>query len=910
MILMMNWGNLPLARLSSVEATVTNSETYVNVDDQVVTTDNLTNNEIIESVLQTQEKEDEDKEENCNLNEIPTTRDALYAITMLKKSIGSVKAIKRTEDCQSRLIQHCLPEVLQTLRIRGLMLHYDNERNDDDAERSLLVASEKAMATSTPLPSSPQRSHQDSMSGSPQKEHFQGCLKLYAENKINKDNAWNLQLIDFMTSMLRRHDARMENLQTASTVVDASARIYSFRVDAVHYDVLKMAGGLSKAAQTKRGKKDDEEGAQEDGPQDGEVAPTKKKRKKTKGAIATNPEIFNGDFDTNDFIARKTRRRARSPTRDWTHFVNALCSRTLRLARGVRPSLSKAQDPFFERLAATAGDVTSSNRAFNATLPIHDTTLGLILRTNDKFLEYIPENLTEELQLTEHISLPVKLLPSFQPSDQICEPFAGFSISNWNPETEDCDRVNQWVEENRLNLSQQALAFDVNADIEPIPQDEVHNDLLDDEPLAGIESEEEADVAVAACVARVPAAPLARLTDMRPAGAADSRLEYSYSGAIVAAWAGPAHWRLKNNRGKLKFLASKLSERTQSTNGVIGRLTADGKKGRTKKQLDFTGAGLAINAKDAPAAEYETAVPAKIMISRKTLATGHTWNEANFKTPIDRGLDQTHFYKLFLRRNVTLSPRTVNGAGQPTASHDAPPAEPLQLPETHDYDYDNENDASYCPNSQGGEEWGNEEAAAAGDLHDQMKTADDELGDMLEPPTKIAKIFIPYAMRAKKIDMKQLKHCTWRMLTEKTPPGDKEHVSPTTFATIYRRLPGKLSTTMRDSLSVPLALLSVLHLANEKGLILERDGNVTATEYTNNDENEISVDEIMKYGKLSELPASRSRANLTFKLWGHIRSSGLALIRLQHLRQKPSSEGDMIHMTLNSSVSLKMLTGD
>lgn len=41
----------------------------------------------------------------------------------------------------------------------------------------------------------------------------------------------------------------MDNLQTASTVVDASARIYSFRVDAVHYDVLKMAGGLSKAAQ-------------------------------------------------------------------------------------------------------------------------------------------------------------------------------------------------------------------------------------------------------------------------------------------------------------------------------------------------------------------------------------------------------------------------------------------------------------------------------------------------------------------------------------------------------------------------------------------------------------------------------------------------------------------------------------
>ncbi|CAG5036815.1 unnamed protein product [Parnassius apollo] len=79
--------NLPLARLSSAEATVTDWETYVNIDDQVITTDNLTDNEIIESVLQTQEKEDEEEEEDCSLNEIPTTRDALCAITTLKMFI-------------------------------------------------------------------------------------------------------------------------------------------------------------------------------------------------------------------------------------------------------------------------------------------------------------------------------------------------------------------------------------------------------------------------------------------------------------------------------------------------------------------------------------------------------------------------------------------------------------------------------------------------------------------------------------------------------------------------------------------------------------------------------------------------------------------------------------------------------
>ncbi|XP_045766551.1 condensin complex subunit 2 [Maniola jurtina] len=641
------------------------------------------------------------------------------------------------------------------------------ESNDDEAERSSLLASERAVATSTPH--SPHRGRH-SISSSPQKEHYQGCLKLYAENKINKDNAWNLQLIDFMTTMLRRHDQRMENLQTASTVLDATARIYSFRVDAVHYDVLKMAGGLSKAAQTKRGKKDDEN-VQDEGAADGaEAAAPKKKKKRSKGAVAANPDVFNGDFDANDCV-----------------------------------------DPFFERVAATAGDITSSNRAFNACLPIHDKTLALILRTDDQFLEPIKENIPEELSLSERIAVAMKLLPTFNTSDQICEPFSGFSISNWDPETEDTDRITNWVEENnRLNLSQQALAFDVNAEVEPIPQDEAHNDLFDDEPLGGIESEEEADVAVAACVARLPAAQPARLTDMRPSAPGHSRLEYSYCAAIVTAWAGPSHWRLKNNR------ASKLSERTQST--ATGRFTVEGKKpARTKRQLDFMGAGLAFDARSNKVPDYEPTQPAKIMISRKTLATGHTWNEANYKTPIDRGLDESHFRKLFLRRNVVM---TRERDEQPAKNN----TEPLMVEENKDYDYNNENDASYCPNHVSeADEWCNEEGLAAGDLHEQAKSAElEEIGDMLEPPTKIAKIFIPYAMRAKKVDMKQLKHTTWRMLTGKTAEGHKEDITPTSFFSIYSRLPEKLSPNMRESLSVPLALLSVLHLANEKGLILEK----------------------------------------------------------------------------------------
>ncbi|KAJ0178133.1 hypothetical protein K1T71_005956 [Dendrolimus kikuchii] len=656
-----------------------------------------------------------------------------------------------------------------SVRRRSLISHNainqagKENRNDDEAERLSLVTSERSSLT-TSTPSSP-RAARDTMSSAPAKEHFQGCLKLYAENKITKDNAWNLQLIDFMTSMLKRHDSRMENLQTASTVIDASTRIYSFRVDSIHYEVLKMAGGLIKATQSKRGKKDDEQGTQDEGAsaEKDTNAATRKKKKKSRGAIAANPETLNGDFESNDFI-----------------------------------------DPFFERLAATTGDVTSSNRAFNATLPIDDKTLTLRLNTDEPFLEPIEENMTEGLDLSELTKLPPNFLPMWTEDDHICEPFTGFSISNWDPDTEDTDhRINKCAEDDRLNLSQQAFAIDVNAEVEPIPIDEAHNDLFDEEPLGGVESEEEADVGVAASVARAAQAapaPPPRLADTRPAAAADSRLEYSYSAAVVAAWAGPAHWRLKNNR------ASRMRERSETN---ADRAVTEAKRpARTKRPLDFSGVGLAFDCEAAPGEDYERIPPAKIMISRKTLSTGHTWSENNYRTPVDRGLDGSHFRKLYLRPSVLMYRKTVS-----TAAHKQPEPEPepAQLPvdEAKDYDYNNENDASYCPNSlPEGDDWVGEEGGLASDPHEQAKNAGcEDIGDMLEPPTKVAKIFIPYAVRAKKIDMKQLKSCTWRLLTEKTSTGEKV-VTPTTFVSTYARLPNMLSSSMRESLSVPLALHS------------------------------------------------------------------------------------------------------
>lgn len=61
--------------------------------------------------------------------------------------------------------------------------------------------------------------------------------------------------------------------QVASCTLDASTKIYAYRVDSVHTDTLKMAGGLGRA-QEKKGTRSDIED-----PDEGNEKGEKRKRK-------------------------------------------------------------------------------------------------------------------------------------------------------------------------------------------------------------------------------------------------------------------------------------------------------------------------------------------------------------------------------------------------------------------------------------------------------------------------------------------------------------------------------------------------------------------------------------------------------------------------------------------------------
>lgn len=78
------------------------------------------------------------------------------------------------------------------------------------------------------------------------------------------------------------------------------------------------------------------------------------------------------------------------------------------------------------------------------------------------------------------------------------------------------------------------------------------------------------------------------------------------------------------------------------------------------------------------------------------------------QTPPHRGLDESHFRKLHLRRSVlmaglraSLHSRRHGTAAErdgTTAIRDGTDAEPMRVSPPRDYDYNNENDADYCVN--------------------------------------------------------------------------------------------------------------------------------------------------------------------------------------------------------------------
>lgn len=236
------------------------------------------------------------------------------------------------------------------------------------------------------------------------------------------------------------------------------------------------------------------------------------------------------------------------------------------------------------------------------------------------------------------------------------------------------------------------------------------------------------------------------------------------------------------------------------------------------------------------------------------------WDQRKLKLPVDLKLDPMRFSSYTLAPGLTIYVKqderesTAAAAAVGSADNDS-------IPPTDDHHFDNGDDGmpyddpmGDCTGAVGGCEAGNMTQGGAG-LDPNDPNAPQTLGDnvgaddnrdnlnetVLEiatdyegAPSQVTKIIVPFAKRAKVIDMKNLKRsCTVLLQKQFKQPVKEEdvprHPVPKqekyqdgmgSFHDIYEHLPDILPKTMAESLSTSIAFYSVLHLANEFDLRL------------------------------------------------------------------------------------------
>ncbi|KAF2791987.1 barren [Melanomma pulvis-pyrius CBS 109.77] len=124
--------------------------------------------------------------------------------------------------------------------------------------------------------------------------NFEEWMKLATDNKINANNSWNFALIDYFHDMSLLKEGDGVNFQKASCTLDGCVKIYTSRVDSVATDTGKLLSGLAESGNKKRRGQDedgDDDGEDEDG-EEGEDGQKKRKKRAQRSAEATLASSF------------------------------------------------------------------------------------------------------------------------------------------------------------------------------------------------------------------------------------------------------------------------------------------------------------------------------------------------------------------------------------------------------------------------------------------------------------------------------------------------------------------------------------------------------------------------------------------------------------------------------------------
>merc|ERR1719370_2212828 len=630
-------------------------------------------------------------------------------------------------------------------------------------------------------------------------EHYQHCLKLSAENKVSQKNAFNLQLIDWMAQAIGKKSKSasdggvdINDFQIAAGTLDASTKIYGFRVDVVYNDTFKLASGLTQSSKQKADENLDGSNVEGD-----------------EGAAAEGEEGLN-----NQEGVKKRKRIKKSAT----------VEKNLKNINIGKMELEFDVDPLFKKTTSQFDAAGGGGNQFLASLRLRDDASALMMDSDT-----ILETRSAVTPAKKAGSTRVPLIPRNLQDFQVCsEQLRDLSFINWTLEEE--DRLNQSITASQEGRDQEEFtnnqenAFDAFAVPEPVDDFQgaegmVDHDMEDFDELT--EVSERAQGHSAAREAPGFTANLQMSTADMLSILTTAPLEYSYfDHGKLGAWAGPKHW-------KFKALARAKEDLEE---GVA-------KSGRKKKLLEHIGYDEFEKFNEGDLGKISALLKSPKKSVKLIDKTMKGWNRERSTLPEDLHYSGHELVRLKHVEKIVVT--TSKASEEAEVEVDA---------DVGDYDYDNAGDNDgYCPDIDGQEDDYDDGEMVAGNAEEVADRLSMEAGDyggdnLVEAPKTVdrAALQIGYAKTAKKVDMKRIKEATWRILTqastedkenqedapENQEDADSNELPETSFQALYKtlKMPGKLPKNQSENLSVPLAFIALLHLCNEQNLALESTG--------------------------------------------------------------------------------------
>ncbi|KAI1793576.1 barren [Ganoderma leucocontextum] len=666
--------------------------------------------------------------------------------------------------------------------------------------------------------------------------NFDQWMKMATDNKINAANSWNFALIDYFhdMSLLRNNTDNSINFQRASCTLDGCVKIWTSRVDSVGTETGKLLSNLA------NGGRGDDGGDASDNPDGADPSQSQRKRKtyRSESTLVKNPA------------------QLRTKKLDLEFTVDPLFRKTC-----ADFDEGGAQGLLMNHLGLTVTPDGGLRVVFDASDSVakgEEEEQPLEEPHGEVDLSYLREQFIPDLSIIDEHEISHSLEGFAFGKDGFSVDDTTFFQDGGHPlDDDDHDGIGDLGDPSQFG---NAMDVDgISGSAAPVEDffagdQAIPDDYADFGAGYGGDADNVSVVGSDGTPAEHRQGPFVPFDPRRVPNDREIVMAVSEDGQGVANyfdpaffknWAGPEHWKLRKavRRPDASEAAASRPKREKKEAFRINFLTPDEEDIRTRKKTLFApvvrGAGINLPG------------PSAIKKGRGRRGRNKEKDEKrNDQTlPDDMHFSDRQLVTLFLKPKFSLKMRgqrhredgDIEGGGNGSfwaqAGHAAGPNDPAAdesaMPFDTQFFHDDDDDGP-----------GFDDVYDGGDSGLPIEAGEQDLLAATQGQTRRVKPeAVNYTKRAKRVDVRRLKDNIWKGLdivaphieegedamdTDERPPTDPAEAR--SFTSVISDLHKTYTKEKMDEISTSFCFICLLHLANERGLKLEVDGNVEEEE--------------------------------------------------------------------------------